>query len=150
MRRNDPRLWSTPLQLSVVTLALMTGLSRSYALTDATTECLVGFTGVPDGVKNGGTLEGVSSGGGSCTDNLHALWQRHLRAARLRRQGDHGYVPAPRGAGPEAVSEQRHTEPLRSVQHGRRLRRRTGQLLHHPVRHRGRRRLAVPAGYQDR
>ena len=88
MRRNDPRLWSTSLQLSVVTLALMTGLSRSYALTDATTECLVGFTGVPDGVKNGGTLEGVSSGGGSCTFNLQLCANQTVSpcvASQLRR-----------------------------------------------------------------
>src|SRR2546421_626227 len=69
------------LRMFAIGLALVMTGQRSYAVMDATTECLTSFAGVPDADKNGGVIQctdcdpncdadGVSSTNGSCTFKL--------------------------------------------------------------------------------
>ncbi len=67
--RRFPRMWCLLAVASALAADLITGGRPSDAVMDATTECLVGFSGVPDADKNGGTLSGDGVGG-SCTFNI--------------------------------------------------------------------------------
>jgi hypothetical protein len=72
-----------PLRRFVLAVALLAGASRSHAVMDASTECLIGFDDVPDAFKSGGVYtctdcdpscdaDGVSTVNGSCTFRLKA------------------------------------------------------------------------------
>src|SRR3989442_8975632 len=78
------RLFTSMLVLAAV---LVTAVPRSLAVMDATTECLIGFAGVPDVDKDGGLItctdcdptcdtDGVASANQSCTFHLQACVNR--------------------------------------------------------------------------
>src|SRR3989442_1569019 len=86
MRRHDLRSAAALVTAAV----LLVAAPPAKAVMDATTECLMEFTGVPDADKDGGTvtctdcdagcdLDGVATANGSCTFKIAAC----LNQARL-------------------------------------------------------------------
>src|SRR5207253_866343 len=79
---------------AIVALAATLVAGRSgHAVMDATTECLIGFSGVPDADKNGGTSactgcdpacddDGAGTGNGSCTVTHQPCANRGAGACR--------------------------------------------------------------------